>query len=228
MPGELQGLMQIEEMLISQVMPMMTLYRLPHGQYGYRGHIINLPQDISSFATSLPRLPLELDVVLVRREGANGSHKDFRVRRSKILGALEWLQQHNMYNRDITLDQDALSQLPEDGDLADLATVTLEDPIADEEPLEQSDDPYNAFLVGSFVPVNHRKNTEQEIVQQAVAQGNSDDQPVLWPQISGTPINEFHTEGYFTCAFPTLFPTGSVDFSAPRLHPVTIGYYFNT
>ncbi len=174
-PVELQGLMQVEEMLISRVMPMMTLYRLPHGQYGYRGHIINLPQDISSFATSLPRLPSKLDVVLVRREGANGSHKEFQVRRSKILGGLEWLQQHNMYYRDITLNREALSQLPEDGDLADLATVPLEDPVADEEPREQSDDPYNAFLAGSFVPVNHRKDTEREIVQQAVAQGNSDD-----------------------------------------------------
>ncbi len=47
-PVKLQGLTQVEEMLISAVMPMMMLYRLPHGQYGYRGHIINLPQDISS------------------------------------------------------------------------------------------------------------------------------------------------------------------------------------
>ncbi len=102
-PVELQGLTQVEEMLISRVMPMMMLYRLPHGQYGYRSHIINLPQVISSFATSLPRLPSELDVVLVCREGANGSHRDFRVCCSMFLGALEWLQQHNMYYRDITL-----------------------------------------------------------------------------------------------------------------------------
>ena len=44
--------MQVEEMLVSAVMP---IYRLPLGQYGYTGHIINLPQDVVSFAQSLPR-----------------------------------------------------------------------------------------------------------------------------------------------------------------------------
>ena len=33
--------------------------------------------------------------------------------------------------------------------------------------------------------------------------------PVNWPSTSGNPINEFTTEGYMSCAFPTLFPTGA-------------------
>ena len=33
-PPELTGLTRIEQMLISSVMPMMSVYRLPHGQYG--------------------------------------------------------------------------------------------------------------------------------------------------------------------------------------------------
>ena len=84
----LQGLTQVEEMLISGVLPIMSLYRLPHGQYGYSGHVINLPQDVGSFANTLPRLPSELDVIAVRKEGANESHHDFRVRRSVVLRAL--------------------------------------------------------------------------------------------------------------------------------------------
>ena len=43
---------QVEEMLISGVLPIMSLYRLPHGQYGYSGHVINLPQDVGSFANT--------------------------------------------------------------------------------------------------------------------------------------------------------------------------------
>jgi len=81
-PPTLQGLTQVEEMLISPVMPIMSVYRLPLGQYGYSGHVVNLPQDVASFVHSLPRTPSQLDVVVVRREGAAGSHKDFRVRRS--------------------------------------------------------------------------------------------------------------------------------------------------
>ena len=110
----LQGLTQVEEMLISAVMPIVSIYRLPHGQYGYSGHVINLPQDVASFATSLPRLPSELDVVVVRKEGVNQSNCDFRVRRSVLHRALEWLVTHNFYyhTNQIHISQDALAQLP--------------------------------------------------------------------------------------------------------------------
>ena len=73
-------LTQVEETLISGVLPIMSLYRLPHGQYTYSGHIINLPQDVASFVNSLPRLPTELDIIVVRKQGAADSHHDFRVR----------------------------------------------------------------------------------------------------------------------------------------------------
>ena len=58
-------------MLISGVLPIMSLYQLPHGQYAYSGHVIKLPQDVASFANSLPRLPSELDIIggLERRSG---------------------------------------------------------------------------------------------------------------------------------------------------------------
>ena len=95
-------------MLISAVMPMMSVYRLPMGQYGYSGHVVNLPQNVSSFVTSLPRLTSDIHIILVRK-GASGSHKDFRVRRSKILCALQWLKQNNRYYQDITLDELALA-----------------------------------------------------------------------------------------------------------------------
>ena len=49
---------------------------------------------------------------------------------------------------------------------------------------------------------------------------------MMWPSIGGVPINEFTTEGYFSCAFPTLFPTGAGDFSGQRQNPITIGNYF--
>ena len=92
---------------------------------------------------------------------------------------------------------------------------------------EELDDP--TFMPGSFVPMNVRRNTEQEIIQQTVAEtstAGTSNQPLSWPQIGHTPINEFETEGYFTSAFPVLFPTGAADFAAPRVHKVTIGYYF--
>lgn len=65
-------------MLVSAIMPIMSIYQLPLGQYGYTRHIINLPQNVISFAHSLPRLPSDLDVLAVRKEN-DQSHCDFRV-----------------------------------------------------------------------------------------------------------------------------------------------------
>ena len=88
-------------MLISAVMPIMSIYKLPHGQYEYSGHVVNLPQDVASFAQSLPRLPSDLDIVIVRKGGVNQTHRDFRVRQAVVHRALQWLVTHNQYYRAI-------------------------------------------------------------------------------------------------------------------------------
>ena len=97
---------------MSAVMPIMSIYRLPLGQYGYTGHIINLPQDVVTFAHSLPRLPSEVDVLIVQKDYQQ-SHKDFRVRRSVVQDALTYLIENNKYYRAnaICLNQEALQQL---------------------------------------------------------------------------------------------------------------------
>ena len=209
----LQGLTQVEEMLISGVLPIMSLYRLPHGQYAYSGHVINLPQDMASFINSLPRLPTELDIIVVRKQGAADSHHDFRVRRSVVLAALQWLLANNQYYCSVQINSDALALLPEDGNLTGLRSVTL-DSVADdsEAPSVEDVDPYDAHLSGSFVPNTTQRLTEEETVRQSVQERQSHQQPVSpptvsWPPSGLTPINEFSTEGYISCAFPTLFPT---------------------
>ena len=110
-------------MLISSVIPIMSIYRLPHGQYGYKGHVINLLQDITTFATSLPRLPQELDILIVRKKGSDNSHRDFKVRKTVVLNALLWLKQHNKYYRKVDIDYNALNELPEDGNLSDISGI---------------------------------------------------------------------------------------------------------
>ena len=145
----------------------MSMYRLPHGQYGYKGHVINLPQEVGSFATSLPRKPSELDIILVRKEGSQNSHHDFRVRKSVVLNALQWLKENNKYYRDITIDQSTLDSLPDDGDMTGLCGVMMEMPVVDEEDLQPSDeaDPSD---VSTFVPVVGKKRTEQENIEKSV------------------------------------------------------------
>ena len=119
-------------MLVSAFMPIMLIYQLPLGQYGYTGHIINLPQDVISFAHRLPRLPSDLDVLVVRKEN-DQSHRDFRVRRAVVQKALEWLLENNRYYQanQVHLNEDALQQLPEDGDITELTSLQLKESTPD-------------------------------------------------------------------------------------------------
>ena len=215
-----------KEMLISAVIPIMTIYRLRHGQYGYRGHVINLPQDLTTFATSLPRLPKELDILIVRKEGSDCTHRDFRVRKSVVLGALLWLKHHNKYYRNVNIDYDSLNELPEDGNLSGLTGIKTSRNVEEDIPLLENDE--NSHDAESFVPIAAQKLTELEAVKKSVADGqkSSPRNIVPWPPRADVPINEFVTEGYISCAFPTLFPTGAGDFLAPRERVVTVGNYF--
>ena len=191
----MQGLTQVEEMLISAVLPIMTLYRLPQGQYGYSGHVINLPQDVASFANSLPRPPSDLHVVVVRKEGLAQSHRNFRVRRSRVLSALTWLQANNVYYRNIAINHNSLALLPEDGDISCLTSVTFESTSdeSNQDPSSAADeDPYDAHLARTFVPISRCQRTEQETFRQSVQERQSDHLPtvpptIIWPT---TLINE--------------------------------------
>ena len=62
-------------------------------------------------------------------EGAVHSHRDFRVRKSVVHRALNWLVTHNQYYRSnhVHIDVNALEQLPHDGNLSQLARPNYDD-----------------------------------------------------------------------------------------------------
>ena len=70
-PAELQGLTQTEEMLIARCCPIMRVLHLKGGQLGYGGHVVNVAQDITTFAATLPRLAADVPITIIRREGKN-------------------------------------------------------------------------------------------------------------------------------------------------------------
>lgn len=82
-PRQLQGLTQVEEMLIARALPIMRVYVKPGGQRGYSGHCINLTQHVEELACSLPRYPKDLSVIAVRRKGKENIFKDLSVRKKK-------------------------------------------------------------------------------------------------------------------------------------------------
>ena len=147
--------------------------------------------------------------MVVRKEGVDQSHRDFWVR-SVVHHALQWLIANNIYYRanHIQIDEDALAQLPYDGNLSNITSIAVETPPTSDQ--MSDDDPYDAHLARSFVPVVTRSVIEQEVAQQSVQQRQSDHpsaaptSTVMWPSSGGIPINEFTTEGYFTCLPNTL------------------------
>ena len=140
-PHELQNLTQIEEMLIARALPIMRVYIKPGGQTGYSGHCINLPQNITELATSLPRYPKDLAVIIVKVKGRDNTFKDVTVRKQKVHNALAWLVNNNPHYSELIINEDALNSLPENGVPQDLMTVETDDDIV-------SDDDYKSPDVG--------------------------------------------------------------------------------
>ena len=217
-PQQLKDLTQVEEMLISRICPIMRIYRKHGGQRGYKGHVLNSPQDVQSFLNRLPSEVADLPVLVVRRHGANETHRDFTVRRHRVLEAILWLKTNNPFFKDIEIDRDIIDSLPENGIPEELRYVIDEsepsvhvenegppqDPVADDVNEEE-------LVLGngstSFISMRQRQRKEGEAIQNAVNEGD----PLNWPSTEGNAINEFKTDGLATMAFPTLFPYGKGD-----------------
>ena len=204
----LQGMTQVEEMIIARACPIMSVYRKHGGQRGYKGHVVNLPQDIQGFLKHLPCNVQDLPILIVRRHGAENTHQDFRVRRERILLALQWLKSNNPCY--IIVDHDALQLLPEDGIPPELLTV--DDQEEEFSAPEDTSEETNGHDSHSFLPLPTRQTTENDAIRAAVITANN---PLEWPDISGQPINEFRTPYLATMPFPALFPYGTGDPTYP-------------
>lgn len=222
-PCQLQGLTQVEEMLIARALPIMRVYVKPGGQKGYSGHCINLPQHIEELACSLPRYPEDLSVIVVRMKGKENSFKDITVRKKNVAEALDWLINNNPHYKGVKVNQHSLNCLPEHGVPHDLALVERED--TDNETSEPDfgfqnteDTVYNEQTeIHSFLPIPQCEQQEIQAIQQKLSSTHST-QAMSWPTVDNEPINEYTTPFLATMAFPTLFPDGKGDPTNPSLY----------
>ena len=81
---QLKGLTQVEEMMISRLYPIVRIYRKHGGQRGYKGHVLNLSQDVQRFLNRLPSQVADLPVLVVRRHGEDETYRYFTVRRHRV------------------------------------------------------------------------------------------------------------------------------------------------
>ncbi|CAG8456364.1 20680_t:CDS:2, partial [Gigaspora rosea] len=66
-------------------------------------------------------------------------------------------------------------------------------------------------IICKFVSAPAPSHNEQYAINNILTRIQAENNPVIWPKIKGTPINEFNTPGYIACAFPTLYPTGKTE-----------------
>ena len=192
-PEQLSNLTKIEQLLIAKSTPVMSIYQTKAfgqpGQYHYKGNIINIPQDLNDIVRTLPRTPSTVGLLIVQRQGVNGL-SDFRVRRQKILDALIYLKIHHKHYADVEIDVSALSQLPQDGNVADQVPF-LQEGGSSTENIDGTE--ITETVVPSEIRGRHEDRAEQSI---------------NWPKQIATPLNEFSAEGYVTMTFLHLFPDG--------------------
>ena len=225
MPNELQGLTQLEEMLIAHVFPVISTYTKPDGQKAYKGHCINFSQDIQELANSLPRYPCELPVTVVSVKGKDNTYKDLTVRREKVSCALHWLVQHNPVHKDTTTDYEFLALLPSDGIPTELHKIDCTENSKDDEidpdrgPLDEI--PFNEDTeLGSTVFNPVQLKPQKQLITDELLKIYK----VNWPHRNSSPLNEFKIGYLATMAFPTLFPYGEGDPTpSAAMHDVTLG-----
>ena len=214
-PSQLQGLTQIEEMLIACALPIMRVYIKPGGQSGYSGHCINLPQHVQELATSLPRYPKELSLTLIKMKGKDNTFKDVSVRRHMVQNALTWLINNNPHYQDVHLNQQCLESLPENGIPNDLISIERENDVSESSdlnfgPQNEEEIVYNeGTQVNTFFPIPQCQQQEIDAIQQKLS--SIDNQHIAWPTVDNEPTNEYLTPFLATMAFPTLFPDGKSD-----------------
>ncbi|XP_012152150.2 uncharacterized protein LOC105664038 [Megachile rotundata] len=196
-PTELQGLTMVEQMLIARVHPVMRIYQVKahgsRGQFHYKGHAINIEQDIKEIVKILPQSPEALSVLIVRRESVCG-YADFRVRRKNVLYAPRWLSVNNPLYADVQIDMHGVQALPVDGDISNDLPFFEDGGISDES-IEADQ------IEESAVPLPPKK-THFDAIQQTLN----------WPTANFEPVNEYRQSGYIPLAFPHLFPDGKPDF----------------
>ena len=222
-------------MLCGLASPCFLMWVSKGGQYKTRGNVISFSQNVTDLYSTLPRLPEQLDVLVVRKPDARNpaSYKDFRVRKRKVFDLLFFLKEHNPFFSNIDIRDPVHVDLPMDGDVLDRIphVVASERPSAcpssdDQDALIEEDYEPNELVEEqtSFLPAPFPGPTEVDTIRAKMSTDGLVDRSnttLAWPAL-GDPLSEFCTEGLFTKAFPALFPMGKADFSLSRMKPLAL------
>lgn len=227
-PVQLANLTIIEQQLICRLSPAIQVHMLKHGGIAANGHCVTFPQNVNEPSQILPKLPSEINLIRVRKQGKNQSTSDFNVRRYVVQHALLWLKENNPAYSDISISQSRLEKLPDNGPIEVPTVVTASSTtVNDAGPAPEQCD--SGQVDGDTVsgvnlpdpPINIREEVEK-VVQEVIGPNhgpvtsNRKTVTIPWPTRNNAPLSEFTTKYFFSLAFPCLFPYGTGDFHINR------------
>ncbi|KAB2110926.1 hypothetical protein AG0111_0g1920 [Alternaria gaisen] len=124
-PSHLPALSPIEEMCIARAHCFVEVRQHRGVQHKYRGHICNFLSNVGKVYDLLPRLPRELDVVVIRPGNhvnvpgiARQFKHEYRVRKGALRVWLDYLVVHHPGYRDVHIDQDRLDAIQDSDDVS--------------------------------------------------------------------------------------------------------------
>ena len=220
-PECLKRLNSVEAAAIARMCPVQNIFKMKGGGVGQKGHSVSFQQDVEAFAKSLPRKQSELPYIIIK---APNQTCTLRANAVYILEALEFLKKNNPFYEDIDIDMEVLATYPSDrtSPLTGLRCHNTEEEITDEqlnemakvgqEEDEEFPEPNVEEIAPSMVGAGQPQKTVREFIKEAVLQGNNQEteRTVPWPQRENKPASEF-CEGFYSMAFPHLFPFGKGD-----------------
>ena len=218
-PVELQGLTDLEELLIARTSVFMSVYRLKHGFHGYKGHVLNVSQAACTLYNCIPRKWDELSTVAFVDVDKAGHKKSFKVNKARVFKACQWLKAHNLDFADVTIDDAHIPAGENEEDEVDVANLmpTVEVDVAG---------PGQDACVGAAATANEDAKRHgqslgesssmlataptlsevEKVVVGKVAKGQLKSDQEVWPE-RGDAVDE-RTVGLMNKAFPSLFPGG--------------------
>ena len=213
-PECLTRLTPVEKSAISIICPSLTVVKCGSSSSKTRGHAISFYQNVQDLADTLPRLPKDLPYLILKHPDERIADKTFKVRRQYLIEALQFLVKHSEDYKYITISEENCSSYPENDIIQNLPQIHSKDfKMPPENP--SADNPEsileNASTVDMPFPINSVLENMESAIGENVQQSKQD-----WPSRSSCPVSEF-SHGFFSKAFPTLFPYGKGDITKPRL-----------
>jgi hypothetical protein len=146
------------------------------------------------------------------------------------MDALLYKIQMDKYYRDVEIDMDSVVSLPK---RPTNVSTRLQFVDCDIEEIRDNDNDIQGLATdhfhshpSSFVARLPNEWREVEEIRTFIENADSTPiQPLDWPNIGSSPINEYNIEGLLDMEFPTLFPTGDVDWLHPRICNIEMHEY---